>query len=338
MLEFAKKHILPYISDILTIQFWIKITGQKVIHIFYHTVSDGYLPHINPLYQPKTIKEFKNDIDFILKYFAPVSINDIYQHITKEKLITKPSFHISFDDGLSEVSSVIAPILQEKGIPATVFVNSAFVDNKDMLYRYKAALLIDKICNSDLSFSKINEVENILNLSKIRGKNLKERILNVNYSQQSILNEIASVLDIDFDDFLQKQKPYLTFDEIKDLQHKGFTIGAHSIDHPDFAFINQEEKIRQTEESIKFVQKYFYEEKGYFAFPFSDLNVGDDFFLYLKLHVALSFGISGISVRKDSNHVQRIELEKPKISIKKRIKYCFLINFFKKCNLKNNYA
>ena len=38
--------------------------------------------------------------------------------------------HLTFDDGFRELHDVVAPILLRKGIPATFFVNSAFIDNK----------------------------------------------------------------------------------------------------------------------------------------------------------------------------------------------------------------
>ena len=330
MKNFAKKYILPNASAILNIPLWIKLTGQKIIHVFYHTVSDEYLPHINPLYKPKTAKEFKNDMDCLLKYFAPIGINDVLKQVTKEKQIEKPSFHISFDDGLSEVRRIIAPILYQKGIPATVFINSGFVDNNALFYRHKAAVLIDKMNSSDISPAKNCQVETILNVAKIKGNNLKERLLHIDYSQKTILNDIASVLDVDFDVFLKNQRPYLTVEELKELQHKGFTIGAHGIDHPNFTLLNEDEQIRQTEDSIQFVQQHLQEKNRYFAFPFSDLNVSPAFFAYLNSLVDISFGSSVINTEQDSKHIQRIELEATKLSVKKRIKYCYLINFITK--------
>jgi hypothetical protein len=48
------------------------------------------------------------------------------------------------------------PILRRKGVPATVFVNSDFVDNQDLFFRFKAALIIDKNKSIKFEILKIN--------------------------------------------------------------------------------------------------------------------------------------------------------------------------------------
>jgi len=328
MKHFIKNNIFPFTANFLSVSQWIRLTKENMINVFYHTVSDIYLPHINPLYNPKTVKEFKIDIDFLLKHFTPVDINDVFMNVTNEKPIKKPSFHLSFDDGLSEIYTTVAPILEQKGIPATVFVNSDFVDNKALFYRYKAALLIDKILNSKISAQEIEQIQNILNSNSILDNKLIDRILKINYFQQPIIEEIATVLDINFDEYLKNNHPYLTFAEVKMLQNKGFTIGAHSIDHPPLALLSKEEQIRQTVESIKFVQEKFLEKKRFFAFPFSELKVCSELFDYNRFF-DISFGISGIKSEYNSKLLNRIDMEKPDLSAKKNIKRCYLTNYLK---------
>ena len=160
-MSFVKKHILPKCANIIGTPRLIRKSNQNMINVFYHSVSNEYLPHISPLYKLKSIAEFENDIDFILKHFNPVSINEIQQIVAENKIFSKPSFHISFDDGLREVYTNVLPILKAKGIPATVFVNSNFVGNRNLFYRYKVALLIDRLKNAGVSESKNKEISNV---------------------------------------------------------------------------------------------------------------------------------------------------------------------------------
>ncbi|HYQ58821.1 MAG TPA: polysaccharide deacetylase family protein, partial [Draconibacterium sp.] len=102
---------------------------------FYHVVSNKKLPHILN-YPVINEKEFERELDFYLKYFTPVTLEELVNSSTAGNC-----FHISIDDGLKECTEVIAPILYKKGIPATFFVNSGFVDNKNLFHRYKASLL-----------------------------------------------------------------------------------------------------------------------------------------------------------------------------------------------------
>jgi peptidoglycan/xylan/chitin deacetylase (PgdA/CDA1 family) len=270
-------------------------TGEQVVHVFYHTVSDEYLPHISPLYKFKNVNEFEQDIDFLLKHFQAVDIGDVLLHAKKEKTIVRPSFHLSFDDGLSEIYSVVMPLLLKKGVPATVFVNSAFVDNKDLFFRYKAALIIDRL--------------NRLPSAQKRDFPNKSEILKIKYPDRFRLDRIASALALDFDAFLQQRKPYLTSDEIKTMQQKGFSLGGHSIDHPNYHLLSEKEQVKQTLDSCAYVEKTFSEQHQYFAFPFSTEGVSDAFFENIYPTIDLTFGISGIKTSRNGRHIDRIDME-----------------------------
>ena len=274
----------------------------KLLPIFYHTVSDDYLPHICPLYKPKTVKEFEADLDFLLRHFQPVGMEELRLHATGEKRVSRPAFHLSFDDGLREVYTVILPILERKGIPATVFVNSAFVDNRDLFFRYKAALIANSV----------------------------PEVLKINYLERKKLDEIAMDLGIDFDSFLQEQRPYLTTEELKILQQKGFTIGSHSVDHPLYSLLSEEEQVRQTLDSCAFVQNVFSEKRNYFAFPFTEAGVGNQFFEKIFPAVDLTFGISGLHTAQKGRHLGRIDMESYGKNARQCVYKAYIKGFLKK--------
>lgn len=115
---------------------------------FYHTVSNTELPHIQHLYPIKTAKQFEKDLDFLLQYFEPIAMDTLAKQIQQQKPFDRPSFHLTFDDGLSGCYHIIAPILKRKGIPASFFINSDFVDNQGLFYRYQVSLLLHHLKNS----------------------------------------------------------------------------------------------------------------------------------------------------------------------------------------------
>jgi peptidoglycan/xylan/chitin deacetylase (PgdA/CDA1 family) len=280
-----KQHLLPLVASVIGLKRLISATGEPLINVFYHTVSNEYLPHIHPLYTPKTAQAFEADLDFLLKHFQPITMEDVWRNAIKEKQITTPSFHLSFDDGLREVYDVAMPILQRKGIPATVFVNSDFVDNRALMFRYKAALIADK------------------------HPKMKAEVLGKSHLEEDDLDDLAKKAGIDFNAFLQTQQPYLTTEQLINWQKNGFSIGAHSKNHPHYSLLSEEEQIRQSIDSCEFVQQKFLEKQRYFAFPFSTEGVNDSFFDKTKNDIALTFGISGINALHNGRHIDRIDME-----------------------------
>lgn len=301
-----------------------KITNKKLILPFYHTIADKELPHINGLYPIKSSKAFEKDLDFLLKHYKPIDYPEFKKLQVENKQAKKPSFLLSFDDGLSEFSDVIAPILIRKGIPAICFLNSDFIDNKALFFRYKASLLIHE-------FNKNAQIENELkNKFFIKGE-LKKHILAIKFNQKGVLDKMADCIDLDFDIFLEKEKPYLTSEQINSLINQGFYFGAHSKNHPEYQYISFEEQISQTQESLDFIVKNFNLDYKIFSLPFTDFKVSKAFFERINEEANLdyTFGCAGIKQDSIENHFQRIAFEQNDFSAQRILDLELLYYLFK---------
>lgn len=286
-----------------------KASNQHLILPFYHAISDEEMPHIKHLYTVKGVKAFVNDLDFLLKYYTPIDYNEFQELSHTHKQPYKPSFLLSFDDGLKEFHNVIAPILLQKGIPAICFLNSNFIDNKDLFYRYKSSLLIDKIKKEpDL----INRIHRFFNGSQENAEN----ILSVRYQNKELLNELANLLDYSFNDFLSKQTPYLTSEQIRSLIKQGFYFGSHSIDHPEYQYLKLKEQIRQTKESMQYICTNFSIDYKAFSFPFTDYNISKEFFYQINVNgiAENTFGCAGQKRDMVLTNFQRIPFEMTSLS------------------------
>jgi peptidoglycan/xylan/chitin deacetylase (PgdA/CDA1 family) len=303
--------LLRSISPSIPLNLLTRITGQKLIFPFYHAISNTDILHIKHLYAIKSEKSFKQDLDYILKHYRPVNLEDSKRIIESNEVPLHNSFHLTFDDGLREIYEVVAPILYAKGIPATFFLNSAFVDNKDLFFRYKASLLLEALQNKKLTSAALEKAKSLFDNGKF--KDLKELILSVNYKNKGILDQLAITFGIDYEAYLQKEKPYMDKDQIRDLMNKGFTVGAHSVDHPEFSTISLNDQIEQTKKSIDFINKEFKPDLRAFAFPFTDHNVSKEFFNCVfnpeSPLADLTFGTAGIKHDNVERNIQRIPME-----------------------------
>jgi len=281
-----------------------RLSGQRLILPFYHSISNRPLPHIQHLYEVKKKATFVKDLDFLLKHYEPIDLQKFESIQAGETSLSKPAFLLTFDDGLREFHDIIAPILLQKGIPAICFLNSGFIDNKDLFFRYKASLLIDHLKKNPSVRSQAKFFSN-------NPQQLFADILSVKYDHKEQLDELANQLEYSFDEYLLKEKPYLDSEQINSLIKKGFDFGAHSIDHPEYQFINLEEQIRQTTSSINSIQKQFLLKKKLFSFPFTDYNVSKKYFSEINKQniLDLSFGCAGQKKDEAKNHFQRIPLE-----------------------------
>lgn len=319
------KKIIQTIASYIPFSFLKNISDNNIIFPFYHSVSNEYLPHIANLYNVKTTKQFENDLDFFLKNYEAI---DIYS-ISENNNFSKKKFILSFDDGLSQSINIIAPILLKKGIPAIFFINPYFIDNKELFYKFKISIIIDEISKNK---EKLKIIENLFSTEK----NIVNFLKKLDISDNKILDQIANYININFDDFLKIQKPYLSSNQIHQLQNHGFRIGAHSLNHPDFQRLNIEQQIFQTKESINFIQKNFREKLKLFAFPFSDYGVKKVFFekIYSQNIADFTFATAGLKNDEFSRNFQRIPMEN-NYSAKNSLKFELLYFALKKIINKN---
>jgi peptidoglycan/xylan/chitin deacetylase (PgdA/CDA1 family) len=290
--------------DCIPTSFLQKLSNQRLILPFYHTISDEEMPHIKHLYPVKGVKAFIKDLDFLLQNYTPIDYYEFIELSGTHKQPKKPSFLLSFDDGLREFHDIITPILLQKGIPAICFLNSNFIDNKDLFYRYKSSLLIDTLKKAPHLNKRIQKLF-------AGSQNNTVNILSIKYQNKDLLNELAELMDFNYNDFLLKQSPYLTSNQIKTLLKQGFYFGAHSLDHPEYQFIDLKEQVRQTNECIQNICSHFSINYKIFSFPFNDYKVSKEFFRKIKeSNIAENtFGCAGQKKDIVPNNFQRIPFE-----------------------------
>jgi hypothetical protein len=118
------------------------------------------------------------------------------------------------------------------------------------------------------------------------------------------------------------------------LVRSGFYIGAHSLDHPLFADLGQEDQISQYRDSLSFVQREFGLNHGLFSFPFTDDGVLSSFFRTLSAEgmpaLDASFGTAGLKEELVAFHFQRVPMEVKKVPASRLLKGEYLYFLLKR--------
>lgn len=292
---------------------WLRASiGGRLVAPFYHAVSDRPLPHIRHLYPLKSVRAFEADLDFFLKYYEPVDFHGLQDYLNGHWQGNKPPLFLSFDDGLREFTDPVAPILLRKGVPAVCFLNSAFLDNKDLFFRYKASLLIEAAQTPAIE-KQLLQYAQAHRLMPPGAGSLKKYLLSIGYAGQSVLDVLAGEAGVDFAGFLARERPYLDTAQVEALARQGFHFGAHSVDHPEYRFLSIEEQLRQTTASVEQICNRFGLGYRLFSFPFTDFGVSERFFRFILMEkkiVSMSFGSAGLKTDQYARHIQRIPMER----------------------------
>lgn len=292
----------------------LKMTNaHTLVQPIYHMISDVEVPYVKHLYSYKNIQTFKSDIDFFLKNYKFVDVTQLINTVKHQGSLPEYPLHLTFDDGFREMYDIIMPILIEKGVPATFFINKNFLDNKEMFYRNKASLLIDFVLeNDDLKNPRLLQ---LFQDHAVHFNDFRDSILSLEYKQRFLIDKAADELGVSFDDYLKKERPYLTTEQVNEMISKGFHFGAHSLDHPKYSTLTLKEQLQQTRESMAFVQETFNVDYKVFAFPFNDLGVSQLFYkkIFEEGTLDLSFGTAEMIDDWHPQNLQRSWFEKTEL-------------------------
>jgi peptidoglycan/xylan/chitin deacetylase (PgdA/CDA1 family) len=333
------KKLYYTLSSLLPVPLLQKTAGSPALFPYNHLVSDEDVLHVKHLYPYKNIRQFKTDLDYLLQYQKPVSVADVRDAVQKNTKLPSNSFLLTFDDGFREVCDIIAPILTSKGIPAIFFVNPAFLDNRELFYRCKISLVVEQLmqhkdnaplltmCNEIMGISPSGDLMSITTSVK--------KITNLN---QHLTDELAAILQISFTDYLVQKKPFLTTQQTIELSNSGFTIGAHSWDHPYYDLIADEDKLSQTARSMNFVAEQFHQPIKTFSFPHFDNNLPQSFFNHLKQqsNIDLFFGIQNQKFELHNKMLHRFNAERPDMPMSKQMKGVLLLMILRQFAGKKN--
>lgn len=289
----------------------------------YHCVSDYDLPHLKNIINYKSIKDFEKDLDYMAKNFEFVDWD--FFKVNYAKPNKRPYALLTFDDGLIEFKDHVMPILLKKGIYAINFINPAFIDNSEMMFRSKISLLIESVKDEKHKIS--HETFAFLDLKSNSKQELISRIKSITYKSSHKLPKLGEMMNVDFAEYIKSRKIYLDENDLNIVKQKGFGIASHTWNHPNLTDLSLEEQLKNTQKSFDYIKEKKFSDES-FAFPFTDFGIKKKFLDEIFDHnenLKLTFGTAGIKFDSFERNLQRIPMETG-ISAEKEIN--FETNYF----------
>ena len=155
---------------------------RDVLGLCYHMVSKELPSHTAHIAPRKTPAQFEADLQYLTKHYEVISYDQLVERrgVSRKQRAEKneassssfrPSHHrpaviLTFDDGLREHLTVVAPLLKKLDIPAIFFITTDWIDNANLFYRHKVSLCIDRVLSLDES--KLEEIAHQIDHDDLR--------------------------------------------------------------------------------------------------------------------------------------------------------------------------
>ncbi|TVP58434.1 MAG: polysaccharide deacetylase family protein [Gemmatimonadales bacterium] len=147
--------------------------------VLFHRVDDRL--DRNPI--SCTSREFREFCDFFQKYFEVISLGELCRRLRSGEPIGG-TLSISFDDGYRDNRTIAAPILSERGLPATFFVTTGFIGtdrvtpwDRELGIRSEWMRWDDVRDLKEMGFELGAHTVNHVDLGKVHGPLAREEIL-----------------------------------------------------------------------------------------------------------------------------------------------------------------
>ena len=182
-------------------------------------------------------RAFARQLDYLASHYRVVPLSYLAELMKRGRELPPRVAALTIDDGYLDAYEIAFPVLRRYGVPATIFLVTAFVDRKCWMWTDKPRFLALKTratrLEADLGGEKLR-----MSLSG-RASRLKAATeLNSRLKalpdelKEATINSIASSLRVSLPELPPHEYCSLTWDQAREMESFGVEIGSHSVSHP----------------------------------------------------------------------------------------------------------
>ncbi len=219
--------------------------------LLYHGVrpaDDTVSPDIRHKHVPEAA--FAHQLDILRRLYRIIPLREAVAALREGKPLATNACVITFDDGYANNAETAAPLLKARGMPATFFVTTDFIDHKMRLWVDRFEMAFSKLHGKDLA-ADTKERERLKKLPTDEREHLVTE-----------LERTAGTSDM-----IAPLHRAMTWDQVRALAADGFEIGAHTKTHPILSRCSSEQVREELAGSKAHIETELGRPCPHFAYP-----------------------------------------------------------------------
>jgi peptidoglycan/xylan/chitin deacetylase (PgdA/CDA1 family) len=210
-------------------------------NFLFHRVSD----ETDHLWPPMPTALFRTIISHITKRYRVVALEDYFLSTGLEK--KKKVATILFDDGFKDNIEYAVPILNEYKCPASFYIATGCIDKNLPTWTYISDFLLQntavKGLNLDMAFVPLLFRKNEFSSQAARlefASQLKPWMKSLPNKKRE---EVLAYLQSAFHDVSLPANKMMDWNDLRQMQKAGYTIGSHTVTHPLLASVQDDNEL-----------------------------------------------------------------------------------------------
>lgn len=238
----------------------------------YHRVDQpGRTPDLEPGLISATPEAFAWQMRTLKRHYRPVSGAQVVDAIRGEAQLPERAVLVTFDDGYRDFQEFAWPILEGAGVPAVLFVATAFPGDPERVYwwdRLHRALAQTDRARLEISFCDPLDLAGPERRQEA-GKRLREAIKRLPADEaDAAVDEVCDFLG----EHVVRERRILDWDELRAMCRKGLEVAAHSELHPILPRCSSARKEREITASVATLERELGASPPLFAYPNGDCD------------------------------------------------------------------
>ena len=245
---------------------------HRLLVLCYH----GVIPDDHPADRYRTrvatrVSEFTRQLETICRLFTPVSATDVLNHVENGLALPSRAVLVTFDDGFRNNLICAAPELERLGIPALIHVTSGHIGQMGLLWTQELDERIISWRHATLPMPK-GQADAALPGETSERWQVADRIRDIckrlpHEERIAYLNRLRQEPLAATEAWQQDLYSFLSWEEVRELDGRGFSIGSHTVNHPILTTLSPSGLVSELDESKSRIESELGKPCPWLAYP-----------------------------------------------------------------------
>lgn len=243
-----------------------RVVEWSVCILSYHRVGiETQLPTDVPLTTPA---DFEKQVIYLLRRYQLMSLAGVGNALHRGTSIPPNAAVITFDDGYRDNYLHAYPILKKYGVPATIFLATAHIDDGNPFWWDRVSYAIHNTVQEKLEMGRLGTYHLKSTADRWQAvRTLDIRLKKLLDDEKNLaIEEMVRKLGMDVPKTMARDM-ILVWDEVREMAKNGIAFGSHTVHHPTLIGLPPEQTRQEIVESKRRIEEKVDQPANTFAYP-----------------------------------------------------------------------
>jgi peptidoglycan/xylan/chitin deacetylase (PgdA/CDA1 family) len=259
------------------------LASRQLVILAYHRVldigdEDSYPG--DPELVSASVQDFEAQMRFVRDHMTPLTLAAVLEALDRGRSLPARSVVVTFDDGHADNYTNAFPILKSLGVPATIFLSTAYIDAvRTPFWFERIAELLFFAPNGSLTLGEYAQTMTLGDIDSRRQATyllLRQLKRDPNPRRLALLGELEKRLGPCVPADHAGRHAAMTWDQVREMSDAGIEFGSHTVSHPILARLEEAQIVEELSTSRECIRAHTGQAVDAVAYPVGKADAYDD--------------------------------------------------------------